>query len=193
MLSFWDFAYLFGAPWDTGEPPSELKELVASASLRPGRVLDIGCGTGTNVVYLASKGFEAFGLDISNLAVWKAKRKASKHGVKCQIHRLNFTDSKAVMSAKLPSFDILVDVGCYHSLSTESRERYQRSLLPVSRVGTKYLLWCFLKSAKQSFGPPGVTPEEVENRFSKAFQILEKRELKSSYRDMLFYLMERTT
>jgi 2-polyprenyl-3-methyl-5-hydroxy-6-metoxy-1,4-benzoquinol methylase len=68
MVSFWDLAYILGAPWDTGQPPGELTELIEEGRLEPCRVLDIGGGTGTSVVYLAIRGFEASGLDISRLA-----------------------------------------------------------------------------------------------------------------------------
>jgi len=191
MVSFWDLAYIFGAPWDTGQPPEELAELIEDGRLEPCRVLDIGCGAGTSVVYLASRGFEAYGLDVSRVAIAKAKSKASRQGVNCGFYRLDFTDSQSVVSAGLSTFDLLIDNGCYHSLSPMERDRYEGSLLHVSRLGTTYLLWCFLPSSGWDFGPPGVERGEIEDRFSKSFRVWEKREVETSYRDMLFYGMER--
>lgn len=191
MGSFWDLAHSFGPPWDTGRPPEELTELIAKRRLEPCRVLDIGCGTGTSVVYLASRGFEASGLDISHIAIKKAKSKASRHGVNRRFCRLDFTDTEAVVSAALSTFDLLIDNGCYHSLSSKDRDAYADSLLCVSHVRTVYLLWCFLRSSGWSFGPPGVERGEVEDRFSKNFRVREKRELETSYRSVLFYEMER--
>jgi SAM-dependent methyltransferase len=191
MVSFWDVAYLAGAPWDIGEPPRELTELVNDGRLHTGRVLDIGCGTGTTVVFLASRGFKASGLDISRVAVKKAERKAARHDVTCRFYRLDFTNPNELESAGLPAFDLLIDNGCYHSLSPIDRDRYASSLLHVSRVGTVYLLWGFLRGSRPAFGPPGIEPNEVEDRFSKNFRIQEKHELETSYRSMLFYVMER--
>jgi cyclopropane fatty-acyl-phospholipid synthase-like methyltransferase len=191
MPSFWDVAYLVGAPWDTGEPPGELTELIDKGKLEPGRVLDIGCGTGTSVVFLASRGFEASGLDISRVAIRKAKSKAARHDVSCRFYRLDFTDPKELASAGLPPFDLLIDNGCYHSLSPNDRGRYASSLLHVSRFGTVYLLWGFLRSSRPGFGPPGIEYNEVEDSFSKYFRVREKHELETSFRNMLFYLMER--
>jgi SAM-dependent methyltransferase len=191
MTSFWDAAYLVGPPWDTGEPPSELTELVNVGKLEPGSVLDIGCGTGTSVVFLASRGFEASGLDISRVAIRKAKTKAARHDVKCRFYRFDFTDPKELASSGLREFDLLLDNGCYHSLSPNDRERYAGSLLQVSRLGTVYLLWGFLRGSRLGFGPPGIDYNEAEDRFSENFRILEKHELATSYRDMLFYAMER--
>ena len=191
MASFWDVAYLVGAPWDTGEPPGELTELVDKHKLEPGNILDIGCGTGTSVVFLASRGFEASGLDISRVAIRKAKSKAARHDVNCRFYRLDFADPNELASARLPAFDLLIDNGCYHSLSPNDRDKYANSLLRVSRVGTVYLLWGFLRGSRPGFGPPGIDYKEVEDRFSKNFRVREKRELETSFSSMLFYVMER--
>jgi cyclopropane fatty-acyl-phospholipid synthase-like methyltransferase len=191
MASFWDVAYLVGAPWDIGEAPRELTELVDDGKLEPGTVLDIGCGTGTAVVFLAARGFKASGLDISRVAIKKAERKAARHSVTCRFYRLDFTDSKDLASAGLSTFDLLIDNGCYHSLSPNDRDWYASSLLRVSRVGTVYLLWGFLRGSRPGFGPPGIERNEVEDRFSINFRIQEKHGLESSYSTMLFYVMER--
>jgi cyclopropane fatty-acyl-phospholipid synthase-like methyltransferase len=191
MASFWDLTYLVGAPWDIGEPPRELTELVDDGKLHTGRVLDIGCGTGTTVIFLANRGFKASGLDISRVAVKKAERKAARHDVTCRFYRLDFTDPKELESARLPAFDLLIDNGCFHSLSPNDRVSYSSSLLHVSRVGTVYLLWGFLRGSRPGFGPPGIELNEVEDRFSENFRIQEKHELETSYSNMLFYVMER--
>ena len=44
MPSWWDLAYPFRAPWNSGRPPDELKGLLEGGRLKVGRVLDIGCG-----------------------------------------------------------------------------------------------------------------------------------------------------
>jgi SAM-dependent methyltransferase len=193
LATFWDLAYILSPPWDTGEPPVQLTELIEQEKLKPCRVLDIGCGTGTSVVYLATRGFDAFGLDISRVAIRKAKNKAARHHVNCRFYRLDFTDPRELASAGLPKFDLLMDNGCYHSLSPMDRDRYAGSLLRVSHVGTSYLLWCFLRGSGPGFGPPGVDRGEVENRFSKNFRVLEQQELETSFRSMLFLEMDRSS
>lgn len=191
MASFWDLAYLLGAPWDKGEPPEELTDLMNEEKLKPCRALDIGCGSGTTVVFLASRGFDASGLDISTVAIKKAKSKAARHDVNCRFYRLDFTDPKDLASAGLTMFDLLVDVGCYHSLSPKDRDRYESSLLRVSHGGTLYLLWGFVRGSRSGFGPPGIERGEVEDRFTKNFHVRERHELETSYSNMFFYVMER--
>ena len=45
-------------PWDSGQPSRELERILEEGWIKPCRVLELGCGTGTNAVYLAQRGFE---------------------------------------------------------------------------------------------------------------------------------------
>jgi len=190
LPSWWDLAYCSGPPWDSGLPADELVELVESGGMKPGKALDIGCGTGSNVAYLAEKGFDASGLDISRVAIRKAVAKARQQSLRCDFHVLDFAETQAVSKA-LSTFDILLDVGCFHSLSTRDRDRYIDSLKLVSHPGSLYLLWCFLRGSRWSYGPPGVDEQEVERRLCNQFLLIERRRLSTSFRDMLFYVMKR--
>ena len=71
--------YLGKPPWDTQTSPPELIEFIAQH--RVGRALDLGCGTGTNLVTLAQAGWEVCGVDFIWLAVLKAKNRLKKVGV----------------------------------------------------------------------------------------------------------------
>ena len=77
----YDLLYRIGAPWD-GPPRPELVALVEAgvltpARLAPGRAIDLGCGTGANVRYLARHGFETTGVDFSTVALQVARRRAA--------------------------------------------------------------------------------------------------------------------
>src|SRR5262249_26769783 len=76
----WNDSYASGEPlpWDTGMPDPMLVEMIESCAIAPGRALEVGCGTGTNAIYLAQHGFEVTGVDISPLAVENARAKS--HG-----------------------------------------------------------------------------------------------------------------
>jgi len=190
LPSWWDLAYRSGAPWDSDVPADELVELVEGGRIRACRALDIGCGTGSNVVYLAEKGFDAFGVDVSKVAIRKAVAKARERSLRCTFYVLDFTQTQKI-SKSFSTFDLLLDLGCFHSLSPQDREKYAYSLELVSHPSSLYLLWCFLRGSRWSYGPPGVNEDEAERTLSKEFRVIEKRMLDTSFREMLFYIMRR--
>src|SRR5262249_51359976 len=79
----WDERYAKGeTPWDTGQPSSELRRVLPEISLRPCRALELGCGSGTNAVWLAQQGFDVTAIDLSPLAVERARRRAEAAGAR---------------------------------------------------------------------------------------------------------------
>src|ERR1700680_4195290 len=65
-------------PWDSGISPPELIEAVTGpTALAPGRMLDIGCGTGTNCRTAARLGGQTVGVDFVSLAIERANQKAA--------------------------------------------------------------------------------------------------------------------
>src|SRR6266571_8208520 len=71
--------YRFGfKPWDSGVPPPELKDLIEGPAARsPGKALDLGCGTGTNAVFMTQHGWEVTAIDFVPRAITKAKGRAA--------------------------------------------------------------------------------------------------------------------
>jgi SAM-dependent methyltransferase len=166
-LRLWDLAYLWRAPWDIGGPRPELVRLVESGELEPCRAIDLGCGIGENAIYLAQQGFNASGADISPRAIAKARRKAQVVGVSPTFLVGDVTNLTEVEGP----FDLVVDNGCLHSLLRDrSREDYVRTVLRLTRPGSRYWLRCFVRRGR--FGTGGeVAPNEVERRFSRQFDI----------------------
>ena len=70
-------------PWNIKTPPDILSYLVETEKIKPCRVIDLGCGAGNYVIYLATKGFDATGVDISASAIDMAKKSAEEKGIKC--------------------------------------------------------------------------------------------------------------
>ncbi|GAA1853052.1 FAD-dependent oxidoreductase [Microbacterium koreense] len=103
---FWNGRY--AAQMWSGKPNHTLVDLVAD--LPPGRVLDIGCGEGADVIWLAQHGWEAVGVDISDNAVARAAEHAADAGVAARF----------VASEDLPAADVggpfdLVTASFFHS------------------------------------------------------------------------------
>jgi len=189
-MNFWNIMYLFRPPWDTGKPLPEFVELVESGRLASGRAIDLGCGTGTNVIYLAQHGFDAVGVDIAPRAIAKAQRKAEAAGVHPRFLVADVTD----LPPDLGLFDLALDVGCFHSLKEEGQRAYVRSLARVLRPEGVYLLWTFRRDPARPparFGPRGVTPEEVRSAFEPLFAI-EEVKTGEGWRPTALYVMKRS-
>jgi SAM-dependent methyltransferase len=164
-LSF-TWRYRRGAlPWDTGETPPEVKAFVAGAT--PGRALDLGCGTGTNVLYLADYGWQIVGVDFVEQAVEQARRKAAgRDGV-------TFFQGDVTHLEQLPlygPFDYLLDIGCLHSLTEEGQQRYAVQLARLARPGGCYMLYAS-QPRPSSTGQIGISPEAIAALFAPSFTV----------------------
>jgi len=97
-------------PWDTGEPASQLVELVEEGVIPPGRALEVGCGTGTNAIWLAGRGFDVHGIDISPRAIEMAKEKARSAKGSVELTVLDFMHDEVAAGP----FDFVFDRGVLH-------------------------------------------------------------------------------
>lgn len=76
---YWDDRYATHDHVWSGRPNPRLVEHVGD--LPPGLALDVGCGEGADVVWLAERGWRATGADVSVVALEKARRHAGEAGV----------------------------------------------------------------------------------------------------------------
>ena len=104
----------------------------------PGRALDLGCGTGADVVYLASHGWETVGIDFTPEAVAAAKKKAADAGVTAAFV-LGDASRLADAGARGP-FDLLLDIGCYHTIPASRRDAYVAGAAAAARPGADFYL-----------------------------------------------------
>ncbi len=75
----WNARYISGdTPWDSGHPSTELRRVVQQTDELPrGRLLELGCGAGTNAIYLARQGFDVTAVDGSQEAISRARRQTA--------------------------------------------------------------------------------------------------------------------
>ncbi len=164
LFNLW---YYRRPPWDTGVSPPELMSVIASRP--PGRALDLGCGTGTNVITLAQHGWQVVGVDFAPRAIRLAQRKARHAGVQADFHvgdvtQLDWLDGP---------FDLILDMGCYHSLNREERARYREHVARLLADDGVYLLYVFFKEAGQS--GPGLLPNDVDE-FAPSLHLVQRQD-----------------
>lgn len=144
--------YLSTPPWDSGISPPELIQYIHAHS--PGRAIDLGCGTGTNVITLAQAGWEAVGVDFADIAVFLARRKAKAQGVQARFLVRNVTRITGVQGP----FNFALDMGCLHA--QDDKTAYLRELKRLLAPGGHWLLYAFFKPDTGSDGP-GITSADV--------------------------------
>ena len=142
----WNERYITGdLPWDTGRPDGRLSEILDRYSISPCRAIDIGCGTGTNAIYLAGKGFDVTGVDISAAAVKAAEKKAVEAGVTANFRQMDILGQPDHITT-----DFVFDRGCFHSFdSHRQRSQYARN---VHSILSENGLW--LSIIGNTDGPP---------------------------------------
>jgi cyclopropane fatty-acyl-phospholipid synthase-like methyltransferase len=151
-------------PWDTGVTPPEVVDLVEGAeALPPGRALDLGCGTGTNVTYLARHGWTAVGVDSSRQAIDRATSAVAGVGG-ARVIRGDVTKLDA-LSVGGP-FDLVLDIGCFHSIARPRRDDYASGVATRTEPGATLFVFAF----RGRGGMVGVTAREMRDRFAPAFE-----------------------
>ncbi len=179
-----------GVVWTETEPPEELAGLVESGKLKPCRAIDVGCGEGFYSIYLASKGFDVTGIDISAKAVRYAKENARKRGVDARFMVLDVAD----LSKLEEKFDLVLEWALMHLIMPTQRRKYVVDVSGILNKGGKYLSTSF-NEKDTHFGEPGqrlrtVPPgskmpagsklyfsslEELEELYKPHFKIIEAR------------------
>jgi SAM-dependent methyltransferase len=171
MSILWDILYLLKrTPWDTGITPPEIVSMIDSGRVKVGRALDLGCGTGTNAIYLAQHGFDVIGIDISRRAISVARRKA--RSVNRAIRFIRGDVSRMAHWLAPDSIDFAYDIGCFHSLPNAARRRYALALTHVTRSGAIFMLYAFGPRIDDSGSrAAGVSADEVAARFANGFLV----------------------
>lgn len=174
-INFWDSAYESGrVPWDPGPYDRHVPRIVGELRLEPCRVVDIGCGTGATLVWLAEHGFECTGIEIAPAALTIARKKAKSRGVACTwlLRRFPKVDGGHALPAS--SFELAVDRGVFH-LHT-GRQEQEEFVDGVARVLAPGGLWYSLLASSihgDGFGgPPRWSEREVRRAVEPAFEIL---------------------
>jgi len=157
-------------PWDIGKPDFNLIETLVKKSIKSCKALDIGCGTGDNSIWLAQKQFQVTGTDISEIAIEKAREKASKSGVKCTFLVVDFFRDQIEGAP----FGFVFDRGCFHTFdSDKERKRFAENV--ASNLEKDGLWLSLIGSAderRQGPGPPQRTASDIVVAVESFFEVL---------------------
>lgn len=157
-------------------------KLAIDGRIMPGRAITLGCGVGRETIYLAKMGLDVIGVDFSSTAIKRARKNARAAGLAVTFIEDDLTNLQQVSGV----FDLMVDIGALTDLNQESRDAYVQNILPLTHLGTNYLLMCFENQ---------LPLEEVERRFGEFFSIDRINNMTEEgwiSRGIAIYLMTRT-
>jgi ubiquinone/menaquinone biosynthesis C-methylase UbiE len=159
--------YFRNPPWDSGITPPELFEFIQSHPA--GRAIDIGCGTGTNVITLAKTGWQVTGFDFASRAIHIAKRKAKRAHTQANL----FTDDATRMKKVSGQFDLALDLGCFHSL--QNKADYLTQLDRILAPNGFWLMYGFLAPVSNPTAP-GIADSDLRIISARALTLLSRRD-----------------
>lgn len=160
-------------PWDSGKPDTHLQQVIAAHGIQSDTALEIGCGTGTNSIWLAKHGFRVTGLDLSLTAITRAEAKAADARVDCHFFCGDF------LTDPIPGgpYEFVYDRGCFHVFDgAEDRADFaSRVAQLLSPEGIWHSLIGSTDGPPRDTGPPRRSVREIAAAVEPSFEILELR------------------
>jgi ubiquinone/menaquinone biosynthesis C-methylase UbiE len=149
-------------PWISGAVGIHIVRAVVEGIIcRGDRVLDIGCGYGTEAVFLALQGMKVAGMDIVHEALATAKTIAIAYRSPVMwVH-----GDALALPYESDAFDVITDQGCFHHLIPEQRQGYAEQVARVLRSGGLYMLRGFSDRMTPGSGPRRLSGREILETF----------------------------
>jgi SAM-dependent methyltransferase len=171
----WNEHYAGGCtPWDSDEADPSLVATVEAGTIPPGRALEVGCGTGTNALWLAAHGFDLLGVDVSPLGIDRARAKRGDAASACRFEVLDF-----LKDPPEGPFDFVFDRGCFHVFDAPEVRAHFAAL--VAAVLTPGGLWLSLigstEGAPRDTGPPHRSARDIASAVEPALEIVQLRSI----------------
>jgi SAM-dependent methyltransferase len=165
---YWDTRYSDGsASWDIGRPQPVFVRLADEGRLT-GRLLDVGCGTGEHTLLAASRGADATGIDMSTVAIARARAKAAERGLTARFEVANLFDLGPLGLTP----DTVIDSGVLHMWDDDDDlARYVASLAAVLRPAGRCFLACASDRHPGTWGPRRFRADELRAVFSDGWDV----------------------
>ena len=169
-MDFFEKAYHGTPPWDIGRPQREFVRLEEAGKIS-GDVLDVGCGTGENALFLAGCGHAVWGVDSAPAAIDIARKKAEERGLAATFLVKDTLNVQEIGR----TFDTVIDSGLFHTLSDPERSCFVQNLSEVLKPGGTYFMLAFSEREPGGYGPRRITKKEIQSAFSDGWRINEIR------------------
>lgn len=169
----WNERYVGGdLPWDTQQAERRFVEVVGELQPPTRRAMDLGCGTGTNALWLGREGFETIGIDIAAAAVERARQRAREAG----LEQVRFACASVLdpLPVEPGTIGVATDRGCFHTVGADDRPRYAQRVAEALAAGGWWVMICGSADeirAEGEHGPPQLTAGQIAAAVEPRFEV----------------------
>lgn len=177
----YDWMYRRGAPWE-GSTKDDFVGLLSTGRISPDTIgpkaIDIGCGIGDYSRLLAGHGFDVCGVDLSPVAIERARSASDPEAGSPRFVNCDLLDLPPEVSGP---FDLLVDIGTLDDFPRSKRPRAVEVITSLARSGSVLYLWCFYGRDRDlpvvsfqgasRYLAPGIDPDELDALFASEWDI----------------------
>lgn len=168
----WNGCYVTGQlPWDSRRVSTELQAVLRERDIPRGRALELGCGTGTNAIFLEQQGFEVTAVDFAPEAIAQAQKNAAAAGVEISFHATDVREFRTLQT----KFAFIFDRGCYHCVRQTDWPGYLATLQAVSEPGTWLLILAGNVADQSESRIPRVSEAELRSELGQHFELVQLR------------------
>lgn len=161
--------------------------------IKPGKILDLGCGNCRNILPFAKKGFDCYGIDFSKKMLEYAKKYSNKNNFKVKLKKARLEK----IPFKKESFNYLLSIATLHHLNKNDQKTAVKEMFRVLKkdgiaiisVWNKWPISLLIKNRyeKWSKGKKAYyryyyffTPSEIKRLFhNSGFKILDLKKDKN--------------
>ncbi|MHC5036829.1 MAG: class I SAM-dependent methyltransferase [Planctomycetota bacterium] len=176
-VEYWENRYQAGdKPWDTGRPSPELVRQIEGLGLTGGRVLEVGCGTASDAIWMAERGFTVVAIDLSPTVLAMAREKAKAAGAEgLTIVEEDFFAESPVQGG---GFDFVYDRGAFHHQADGTyRQQFAEQVRHTLRPSGTWLSLCGSTDDEDPGGPPRLRASDIVVAVEPFFVIRQLRAL----------------
>lgn len=153
-------------PWEIDDPQPSVVRL-ANSALISGHVLDVGCGTGSNALFLAELGHVVVGIDQATLALHKARLKAEERGLRPAF----IVGDVKNLPLRREFFDTVIDSGLLHTLFNPSGiKEFVTDIHGALKPGGRYHVICLSERAS-CHGARRLSQDDILNIFAEGWAV----------------------
>lgn len=145
MSDFWLSKYKHGHkqayPWDS-VVSFVLRYAPKDRERHTVRILEVGCGTCSNLWFAAREGFSVAGVELSPDAIAEGRKRLSADGLDAELHQGSFTD----LPFEDASFDLVIDRAGLTCADDDDLRRGLKEVERVTKQGGCFFFNCYADS-----------------------------------------------